>query len=111
MEVEYKILSHADILKKTNKNNYDGSCSDGSIKSDSEHDQDDLSLPDKRIFVWEIKRQALEPLPTPPFQLPEQKMEEDQAQSSTLDDDENREQNEQKHWYIECLAREMGYAV
>ena len=58
--------------------------------------------------MWEIKRPILDPLPTPPFNLPEKKTDEDQVHPSTLDDGENGEQSEQKCWYIECLAREMG---
>ena len=50
-------------------------------------------------------------LPTPLFDLPEQKTDKDQVHPSTLDDGENGEQNEQKCWYIECLAREMGHII
>ena len=85
---------------------------DRSIENNSESDHDDSSLPDEKVFVWEIKRPALGPLPTPLFDLSEQKTDEDPAQSSrTLDDGENGQQNEQKCWYVECLAREMGHII
>ena len=112
MEVEYKILSHEEIVKRANKDNDGGSHSDGSTDNNSKSDQDDSSIQGDKIFVWEIKRPTLDPLPTPPFDLPEQKTpDKDQAQLSTLDDSENGEKNEQKCWYVECLAREMGHII
>ena len=81
-------MSRAEILKKANKCDDGASCLDGRIEKNSESDQDDSSLPDEKIFVWEIKRPALDPLPTPPFDLPKQKTDEDPSQPSTLDDDE-----------------------
>ena len=111
MEVEYEILSHKKILERANKDNDGGNNLDQSIENNSESDHDDSSLPDEKVFMWEIKQPALDPLPTPPFDLPEQKTDKDPAQPSTLDDNENGEQNEQKCWYIECLAREMGHII
>ena len=84
---------------------------DGSIENNSKSDQDDSSLPDKKLFVWEMKRPALDPLPAPPFDLAQQRPEEEQAQPSTLDDCENEDRNKQKFWYIECLSREMGHVL
>ena len=112
MEVEYKILSHEEIVKRANKDNDGGSHSDGSTDNNSKSDQDDSSIQGKKIFVWEIKRPTLDPLPALPFDLSEQKTpDKDQAQLSTLDDSENGEKNEQKCWYVECLAREMGHII
>ena len=111
IKLKYKVCSHEDIINRANKSNDEGSHLDGSIENNSKSDQDDSSLPDKKLFVWEMKRPALDPLPAPPFDLAQQRPEEEQAQPSTLDDCENEDRNKQKFWYIECLSREMGLVL
>ena len=50
MEVEYKILSHEEIVKRANKDNDGGSHSDGSTDNNSKSDQDDSSIQGKKYL-------------------------------------------------------------
>ena len=91
MQIEYEVRNESDIHKSSNVNNDEGSHSDASIDKNSKYHQDDLSLPDERLFVWEIKRPHLDPLETAPFDQMQQNLEKQPDQPLSLDKERNQD--------------------
>ena len=96
-------FNESDIHKSSNVNNDEGSHSDASIDKNSKYHQDDLSLPDERLFVWEIKRPHLDPLETAPFDQMQQNLEKQPDQSLSLDKERNQDDDKKSNGTLSVL--------
>ena len=100
IQLEYQVVPGHKIKPAGGGEAQDGASNgngNGNNDQRQEVDIDELSEPDNRMVVWEIKRPKLEPLPSPSEMF-------NDGEVNVMDDEAIR------RWYLDCLGEEMmGY--